>query len=85
MGKTKIEWAKYTFNPWTGCQKVSPGCAHCYAETLSKRWGKGDQWGPQGQRQITSTEYWQQPLKWDAIARDAGEHPPLSAATPPSG
>lgn len=29
---TAIEWADHTFNPWTGCTKVSPGCDHCYAE-----------------------------------------------------
>jgi protein gp37 len=33
MGEdTKIEWTNHTFNPWIGCQKVSPGCDHCYAE-----------------------------------------------------
>ena len=30
---TKIEWTDHTFNPWEGCQKVGPGCDHCYAET----------------------------------------------------
>ena len=29
---TKIEWARHTFNPWIGCQKVGPGCDFCYAE-----------------------------------------------------
>ncbi len=32
-----IEWTDVTWNPVTGCTKVSPGCAHCYAETFSKR------------------------------------------------
>jgi protein gp37 len=32
-----IEWTEATWNPVTGCSKVSPGCAHCYAETLSRR------------------------------------------------
>jgi hypothetical protein len=27
---SKIEWTDHTFNPWIGCTKVSPGCAHCY-------------------------------------------------------
>lgn len=31
--------AEATWNPVTGCSKVSPGCAHCYAETLSRRFG----------------------------------------------
>lgn len=29
---SKIEWTDDTYNPWRGCKKVSPGCAHCYAE-----------------------------------------------------
>jgi protein gp37 len=33
-----IEWTDATWNPVTGCSKVSPGCAHCYAETFSERW-----------------------------------------------
>ena len=37
MGKTKIEWATDTWNPVTGCSKVSPGCTSCYAETMSHR------------------------------------------------
>lgn len=34
---SKIEWTELTWNPVTGCTKVSPGCKHCYAETLSRR------------------------------------------------
>lgn len=34
---SKIEWTEQTWNPVTGCIKVSPGCKHCYAETMSKR------------------------------------------------
>lgn len=30
MENTKIEWAEDTWNPWYGCQKVSPGCTYCY-------------------------------------------------------
>lgn len=33
-----IEWTQATWNPVTGCTKVSPGCAHCYAETWAERW-----------------------------------------------
>ena len=32
-----IEWTQSTWNPLTGCTKVSPGCAHCYAERLAVR------------------------------------------------
>ena len=35
--KTAIEWTDKTWNPTTGCNKVSPGCKHCYAETITKR------------------------------------------------
>jgi protein gp37 len=38
--RTGIAWTDATWNPVTGCTKVSPGCAHCYAETLSKRFGR---------------------------------------------
>ncbi len=34
---TNIEWTDETWNPVTGCTKVSPGCAHCYAEAMTKR------------------------------------------------
>jgi len=33
-----IEWTEATWNPVTGCEEVSPGCAHCYAETFAERW-----------------------------------------------
>lgn len=33
-----IEWTEATWNPVTGCTRVSPGCAHCYAETFAERW-----------------------------------------------
>ena len=38
---TSIEWTDATWNPVTGCTKVSPGCAHCYAEGVAKRLWKG--------------------------------------------
>ncbi|GGI55940.1 DUF5131 family protein [Winogradskyella haliclonae] len=37
MKKTKIEWTEATWNPTTGCTKVSAGCKNCYAETMSFR------------------------------------------------
>jgi protein gp37 len=37
MKKTKIEWTEATWNPSTGCTKVSSGCKNCYAETMSFR------------------------------------------------
>ena len=35
--RSKIEWTEHTWNPVTGCTKVSPGCKHCYAEVLANR------------------------------------------------
>lgn len=35
--KSKIEWTDKTWNPLTGCTKISSGCKHCYAETMSLR------------------------------------------------
>ena len=34
---SRIEWTESTWNPVTGCTKVSPGCKYCYAETMAKR------------------------------------------------
>ena len=35
--KTKIEWTDYSWNPVTGCTKISAGCKNCYAERIAKR------------------------------------------------
>lgn len=37
MATSTIEWTQATWNPVTGCDKVSPGCAHCYAEVMAHR------------------------------------------------
>ena len=68
---SKIEWTDHTFNPWTGCQKVSPACDNCYAESWAKRSGLV-KWGPGEDRRRTSASYWQQPLKWNRIAERDG-------------
>jgi len=64
---SKIEWTDHTFNPWIGCTNVSPGCDHCYAETMANRrgWAK---WGNHP-RHRTSRTYWRQPLKWNVDAK----------------
>lgn len=36
-----IEWTDSTWNPVTGCTKISPGCKFCYAERVTERWGRG--------------------------------------------
>lgn len=64
-----IEWTTHTFNPWRGCTKVSAGCAHCYAETLSGRNPKTlGVWGPNGTRVVASEAQWRLPLKWNKAA-----------------
>ncbi len=37
MSKSAIEWTESTWNPVTGCNKISPGCKNCYAEQMSRR------------------------------------------------
>ncbi len=37
MGTSKIEWTEQTWNPVTGCTKMSRGCKHCYAERMALR------------------------------------------------
>lgn len=37
MAESSIEWTEHTWNPVTGCTKLSPGCKHCYAETMARR------------------------------------------------
>lgn len=83
MGQTTIEWTSttrpdgtvvpgYTFNPWWGCTKVSKGCEHCYADTLSHRYGF-NVWGPKADRRFFGDKHWAEPLKWNREAVKAGE------------
>lgn len=66
-----INWTDASWSPWWGCQRVSPGCVHCYAESLSKRYGH-DIWGPEAPRRLLSEDHWRKPLVWDRKAREAG-------------
>ena len=62
-----IEWTESTWNPVTGCSKVSPGCAHCYAETLSRRFGWSRlPWTPTNapENVLLHPERLGTPLKW---------------------
>ena len=71
MGKTKIEWTDYTFNPWWGCTKVSEGCANCYAERLAHRFDK-NLWGPGSSRRGFGDEHWTEPRFWNRKAQREG-------------
>lgn len=44
LTESKIEWTDATWNPVTGCSKVSPGCAHCYAEATTQRYAGRPGW-----------------------------------------
>lgn len=83
MGENSaIQWTTHTFNPWIGCQKVSPGCDHCYAETQNnhRKWNGGT-WGPHAPRKRTSKGYWKQPLKWAREACGTGIRPRVFCAS----
>ena len=64
---TKIEWSDSSWNPWIGCQHVSPGCHKCYAERQNRfrKWTAGGNWGPKAERRRTSEAYWRKPLRWN--------------------
>ena len=70
--KSAIEWTDATWNPVTGCSKVSPGCAHCYAETmaLTRLVGRpgypGKPWTPENAAEnvVLRPERLDLPLRW---------------------
>jgi protein gp37 len=73
MGENSaIAWTDHTFNPWWGCARVSPGCEHCYAETLATVRRKLDVWGVDAERKPMSDAYWREPLKWNRKAEAEG-------------
>ena len=62
---SKIEWTEATWNPVTGCTKVSPGCDHCYAETFAERWrGVSGHHFENGFDVTLRPERLEQPLHW---------------------
>src|SRR5438309_10820218 len=67
---SKIEWCDATFNGWIGCQHISPGCDHCYAEAQNayRRWSADGTWGPHAERRRTSPANWKNPRTWNADA-----------------
>jgi protein gp37 len=59
MGMTSnIEWTEATWNPWHGCQRLSPGCAHCYMYREKKQYGQDPSTVVRGKTTFYS------PLKW---------------------
>lgn len=75
MGEnTKVEWATHSFNAWIGCTKVSPACAHCYAEVNTATRTRGVKWGAGQARYRTAPDNWKKPLQWNkrAICANCG-------------
>src|SRR5712691_6689127 len=68
--RSAIEWTDATFNPWCGCERVSPACAHCYADKLARRYGH-ELWNAGGRRRFFGDQHWAHPRKWN---RDAEAH-----------
>ena len=62
---SSIEWTEATWNPLTGCEKVSPGCAHCYAERMAKRLqAMGSSNYASGFRLTLQPQLVEAPLRW---------------------
>lgn len=65
MSRSSIEWTHTTWNPVTGCTKVSPGCKHCYAERFANRLqAMGNGRYAQGFRLTIHPDSFQKPLEW---------------------
>jgi len=63
--KSKIEWTGSTWNPVTGCTKISPGCANCYAERMARRLqAMGQPNYVNGFRVTTHPHMLEKPLQW---------------------
>lgn len=71
--ETGISWTDHTFNIVWGCEKVSPACKNCYAETLSKRFGF-EVWGAQAPRRTFGLKHWNDPIRWNKKAIKDGVH-----------
>lgn len=75
MSTTSIEWTRgddgspgRTWNPVTGCTKVSPGCDHCYAEGIARRFAGTAQF-PRGFEVTLHPERLEAPLRWRKPSR----------------
>lgn len=65
--RTSIEWTQATWNPVTGCTKVSPGCRNCYAERLARRLqAMGNPSYTNGFEITVHEQMLQRPLEWKA-------------------
>ncbi len=63
--QSSIEWTDATWNPVTGCSKISPGCKHCYAERMAKRLqSMGQPRYRDGFKLTLQSDVVEQPLTW---------------------
>ncbi|MBI2917179.1 MAG: phage Gp37/Gp68 family protein [Chloroflexi bacterium] len=67
--RSAIEWTDATWNPVTGCTKISPGCAHCYAEAMTIRFGRGKPFLPGRSEIKLHPGRLRLPLTWKAHRR----------------
>lgn len=66
MANSKIEWTNKSWNPVTGCSKVSEGCRHCYAEVMARRLkAMGQTKYNNGFQVTTHKECLKEPLSWN--------------------
>ena len=74
MGKLIIpnrKWWDYTYCPWHGCVKVSPGSDNCYADSLSAQRGFLI-WGKNAARRFFGDAHWRRPAAWNREAEREG-------------
>lgn len=77
MGEnSKIEWTDHTFNPWVGCDRISPACDHCYAAAWAARTGRNFE-----ERNRTSPDNWTNPLIWNRKAHAEGRRSKVFCAS----
>jgi protein gp37 len=63
---TGIEWTDKTWNPTTGCDKISPGCLHCYAEAITQRFPRNF---PNGFKLTLHPDRLKEPTRWRTPSR----------------
>lgn len=66
MANSKIEWTNKSWNPVTGCSKISEGCRHCYAEVMARRLkAMGQNKYNNGFQVTTHEDCLKEPLSWN--------------------
>jgi protein gp37 len=64
--KTAISWTQHTWNPWRGCERISPGCARCYMFAQQERVGLDP-------NVVTRTKTWAEPDRWQRECEKLGK------------